>query len=50
MGEKTYKLMNKSGAGCIVIGVISIVVGVTIGVISIVNGAKLVKGKSYISF
>lgn len=50
MGEKTYKLMKYSGAGCIAIGVISIVVGIAIGVISIVNGAKLVKGKTYISF
>ena len=50
MGEKIYKIMNNSGAGSIALGILCIVFGITVGVISIVNGAKLVKGKTYISF
>lgn len=50
MGEKTYKLMKHTGAFTIVLGIVAMVAGVAIGVLSIINGAKLIKGKSYISF
>lgn len=50
MGEKIYKTMKHSGAGAIVLGVLCVIFGITVGVISIVNGAKLIKGKNYISF
>jgi uncharacterized membrane protein YgaE (UPF0421/DUF939 family) len=50
MGEKTFKLMSSAGAFTIVLGIISIVVGISIGVLSIINGARLIKGKTYISF
>lgn len=50
MEEKTYKLVKRTGGFSIALGIISIVAGVTIGVLSIVTGAKLLKGKSRILF
>ena len=50
MEEKTYKLLKSSGAANIAMGIIAVVTGLTVGIISIVNGAKLIKGKQYISF
>ena len=41
--EKAYKTMSQAGAGSIVIGIITIVTGVTAGIIAIVNGARLLK-------
>ena len=41
--EKAYKTMSQAGAG-------SIVTGVTAGIIAIVNGARLLKNKSEITF
>ena len=35
--EKAYKTMSQAGAGSIVIGIITIVTGVTAGIIAIVN-------------
>lgn len=48
--EKAYKTMSQTGAGSIVIGIITIVTGVTAGIIAIVNGARLLKNKSEITF
>ena len=48
--EKAYKKMSQAGAGSIVIGIITIVTGVTAGIIAIVNGARLLKNKSEITF
>ena len=48
--EKTYKLMKFCGGAGIAVGVIMIVVGVTTGVMSIVNGARLLVGKKNIEF
>jgi hypothetical protein len=48
--EKIYKTMRNTGAGCIVIGIIIAVTGLTVGVISIINGALLLKRKSDIVF
>ena len=39
--EKAYRAMKNSGAGSIAVGIIVLVVGVTAGVISIINGAGL---------
>ncbi|MBQ1193918.1 MAG: hypothetical protein IIX45_07370 [Lachnospiraceae bacterium] len=50
MEERTYKLVNRTGGFSIALGVISIVAGVTIGVLTIITGAKLLKGKSKILF
>lgn len=48
--EKAYLTMKNSGAGNIAIGIIVLVVGVTVGVLSIVSGASLLKHKREITF
>lgn len=48
--EKAYLSMKNSGAGSIAIGVIVLVVGLTTGILSIVNGASLLKHKREITF
>ncbi len=50
MNEKLYKTVSVSGAGNIVLGVISIVTGVVSGVLLIVSGARLLKKRSDITF
>ena len=50
MEEKTYKTMNGVGVANIVLGVISVAVGVSCGVLMIISGAKLLAGKSKILF
>ncbi len=50
MNEKTYKTMRRAGGISIALGIVSIVVGVTIGVLTILTGANLLKRKSDISF
>lgn len=50
MEEKIYKLMNGAGGINITVGVISIIAGVAVGVILIINGAKLLSGKSKLIF
>jgi len=48
--EKVYKTMGITGAASIAIGIVVIVIGITTGVISIVSGAKLIKGKKGLMF
>ena len=48
--EKAYRVMRNSGAGNIAIGIILLVTGVTVGIISIINGASLLKHKNKITF
>ena len=48
--EKAYLTMKNSGAGSIAIGIIVLVVGITVGVLSIVSGASLLKHKRDITF
>ncbi|MDE6910922.1 MAG: hypothetical protein K2P44_10685 [Lachnospiraceae bacterium] len=50
MDEKVYKIMGRSGALAIVIGVISIVAGVAGGVLLLISGGRLLAGKSKILF
>lgn len=50
MGEKVYKIMKRSGTSSIVLGILCVVFGITVGVMCIVNGAKLIKGKTYMIF
>lgn len=50
MQEKVYGIMKNVGVGNLVFGIISIVAGLTVGVISIINGARLLKSKSNILF
>ena len=48
--EKAYRTMKSSGTGNIVVGIIILVLGITAGVISIVNGASLLRNKKEITF
>ena len=48
--EEAYLTMKNSGAGSIAIGIIVLVVGITVGVLSIVSGASLLKHKREITF
>lgn len=48
--ERVYKIMGNTGAANIAIGIVIIVIGVAAGIISIVCGAKLVKGKKGLIF
>ena len=44
--DRLYKIVSGVGAGSIALGIITLVTGVTTGVLMIVNGARLLKGKS----
>jgi hypothetical protein len=48
--EKAYNAMSAAGAGCIALGVISIIVGVVTGILSVVWGASLLKNRHGITF
>lgn len=50
MSEKTYKIMRRTGGISIALGIVSIVIGVAVGVLTILNGAKLLKEKSELTF
>lgn len=50
MEEKVYKTMRRTGAGNIVLGVITLVVGIAGGILMIIGGAKLLARKSDILF
>lgn len=45
MGEKAYNTMRKAGGWNIVIGIVTLVVGLGCGVMMIINGAKLLCDK-----
>lgn len=48
--EKIYLTMKRTGDGNIVLGILSICVGLTSGIMLIVTGANLLKKKKNISF
>ena len=48
--EKLYKDLKASGGTSITIGVLLIVIGITLGVLSIVNGGLLLKNRRNILF
>ncbi|MDO4329178.1 MAG: hypothetical protein Q4C66_07570 [Lachnospiraceae bacterium] len=48
--ERIYKTMRNAGAGTIAMGIVVATIGVTVGVISIITGAILLKRKSEIEF
>ena len=50
VGEKEYKTMSGAGALNIVLGIVSLCVGVAGGVLLIISGAKLLARKSKIMF
>lgn len=45
MDEKIYKRIKSSGALNIAAGIISVVSGLTLGILLIINGAKLLSSK-----
>ena len=46
MNEKLYKKVSGAGAGNLALGIITLVTGIVTGILMIVNGARLLKGKS----
>lgn len=50
MNEKAYKTMMYSGMGNIAVGVLMIVVSITVGVITIISGAHLLRDKKGLTF
>lgn len=48
--EKIYLTMKRTGAGNIVLGTLSICVGIVTGVMLIVTGANLLKKKKHLNF
>lgn len=50
MNEKLYKSMKHVGGTNIALGILAIVGGVTLGILTIVNGAKMLKAKADIMF
>ena len=50
MEEKLYRTMRGTGATNIVIGVLTLVVGITSGILFFISGAKLLSRKSHILF
>ena len=50
MNEKVYKTMTRCGAGNIALGIIVLVSGISAGILVFINGIKLLKRKSEITF
>ena len=50
MDEKVYKVMGRSGAWNIVLGIVTITVGITSGILLIISGAKLLANRTKIIF
>lgn len=50
MEERVYKAMSGAGATNIIVGIITLVVGITAGVLMIISGSKLLANKKDILF
>ena len=48
--EKIYLTMKRTGTGNIVLGILSICLGLASGIMLIVTGANLLKKKKHLSF
>lgn len=48
--EKLYNKMNSVGISNLVMGIITIAMGIGVGVVMIVNGGRLLSGKKDITF
>ena len=48
--EKVYKTMQRTGAFSIVIGIVVLITGLTVGIGSIICGGLLLKSKGDITF
>ena len=44
--EKIYHLMGETGVSSIVLGIVVLVTGIAAGVLMIINGGRLLAGKS----
>ena len=50
MDEKVYKSMGRIGGANIAMGIVCIIVGLTVGVLSIICGGQLLNDKKYLLF
>ena len=50
MEEKLYKTLNSTGKLSIIFGILTIVLMIGVGVVSIINGARLLAKKSDVLF
>lgn len=50
MSEKAYRTMSQAGAANIAVGIIVLVTGLATGVLMIVQGGRLLKNKSDLTF
>ena len=50
MDEKLFKSLGRIGGANIAMGIVSIVIGVSVGVVSIICGGKLLKDKNHLLF
>ena len=48
MNEKVFKTLNQIGASGIVVGILCMAVGISLGVLTIINGARAKKKKKNI--
>ncbi len=48
--EKLYARMNSIGVTSLVMGIITMIVGIGVGIVMVVNGARLISGKKEITF
>lgn len=46
--EKIYKRISSAGTGNITVGILMIIVGVTLGTLTIVHGAKILTSKKHL--
>ncbi len=46
MNEKIYKSIKNAAVGNLVIGILSLLSGITVGILLIISGAKLLKNRS----
>lgn len=50
MSEHAFKTMSRVGGANIALGIIMMIAGLACGVITIIGGAKLLKGKHELTF
>ena len=50
MDDKVYKSMGRIGGANIAMGIVCIIVGLTVGVLSIICGGQLLNDKKYLLF
>ncbi len=48
--EKLYRKLNSIGVSSLIVGILTIVIGIGLGVVMIVNGARSLGGKHDIIF